>query len=268
MREEDLRNFKGLIIDLDGVVYLLNEAVPGSPEAIAEIQQCEIPFVFLTNNSSATPEQYSNKLAGFGIKVSPEQVVTSSQAVRKYLQEKIGNRKASAFVIGEIGLVSEVEKVGLIILNGEESSDADVVVVGCDRHFDYAKLKAAVVAIRNGALYIASNADATYPTPNGLWPGAGAIVAAVTTGAGREPFIAGKPNRLIVELALERLGTSPQDTLLIGDRLDTDIKAGVSAGVKTALVLTGVSKEEEIVKTGIRPDFVCASLSALVNFKC
>lgn len=263
-----LKDFKGLIIDLDGVVYLLEEAVHGSPEAIARIRGKKIPFVFLTNNSSSTPEQYSHKLSGFGIKVSPEQIVTSSQAVRKYLEEEIGDQSTTAFVIGEIGLLSEVKKTGLVILDGKEGENADVVIVGCDRYFNYEKLKAAVIAIRRGAVYIAANADATYPTPNGLWPGAGAIVAAVTTGAGREPTIAGKPSKLIVELALERLGMPREEVLLIGDRLDTDIKAGISAGVKTALVLTGVSKAEDIVETGISPDFVCESLSALVNFKC
>ncbi len=268
MKEGSLKNFKGIIIDLDGVVYLLDRAVPGSPEAIAQIQKEKIPFVFLTNNSSSTPEQYTDKLASFGIKVSPEQIVSSPQAVRKFLETKVEIKNARAFVIGEVGLLSEVEKAGLTILDGKNGEDADVVIVGCDRFFNYDKLKAAVIAIRKGALYVAANADATYPTPGGLWPGAGAIVAAVTTGAGREPFIAGKPNRLIVELALEKLGMRAKDVLLVGDRLDTDIKAGISAGVKTALVLTGVSKREDIFQTGIYPDFVCESLSALVNFKC
>jgi len=120
------------------------------------------------------------------------------------------------------------------------------------------------VAIRKGATYIATNTDATYPTPSGLWPGAGTIVAAVTTGAGREPIVVGKPNPLIVELALSRMGVSAERALLVGDRLETDIKAGISTGVDTMLVLTGVSTEEDIGITGIDPTHVGARLAALL----
>jgi 4-nitrophenyl phosphatase len=131
--------------------------------------------------------------------------------------------------------------------------------------FDFEKLKAAVVAIRNGAEFIAANADTTYPTPDGLWPGAGSIVAAVAAGSGQEPYVAGKPNTLMVDVSLERMGARTGETLLIGDRLETDILAGVDAGVDTMLLLTGISRVEEIEERGIRPTYIGADLQALTE---
>jgi 4-nitrophenyl phosphatase len=162
-------------------------------------------------------------------------------------------------------LLVELEEVGLRVLEPAESAHADFVMVGWDRHFDFEKLKAAVVAIRNGATYIAMNTDATYPTPDGLWPGAGTMVAAVTTGAGREPVVVGKPNPLFVELALGRLGASAAESLMVGDRLDSDVAAGIAAGVDTLLVLSGVSTEEDVVRLGIRPTYVRKNLAALIE---
>lgn len=259
-----IEDYRAFIIDLDGVVYLLNEPINGAVEAIACLQKWGAPFVFLTNNSVATPEQYVERLGRFGIKVEPWQVVTSSQALGKYLDLNYRVKGKSALAIGEDGLVRELESRGLRLVAAAEAGKVDFVFVGWDREFNFEKLKAAATAIRGGAEYIATNADATYPTPNGLWPGAGSMVAAVSTGSGREPFVAGKPNPLMVELALERMGVAPAGALMVGDRLDTDIKAGIEAGVDTALVLTGVSSSEEIERTGIRPTRVAESLSALV----
>jgi 4-nitrophenyl phosphatase len=260
-----LDRYKGFIIDLDGVVYLLDDPIPGSREVIKRLQSEGAPFVFLTNNSVATPQQYAERLARFGLRVLPEDVVSSCQAVARYLEMNCETDGRTAFVIGEDGLLAEASGRGLRIVEGEEAKQADFVFVGWDRRFDFEKLKLAVVAIRNGACYIATNADATYPTPEGLWPGAGSIVAAVTTGSGHEPVVAGKPNPLIVELALARMGLAATEALLIGDRLDTDIKAGLDAGVDTMLVLTGVSSEYDIEETGIRPTYTGADLRALLE---
>lgn len=257
--------YEAFIIDLDGVLYLLNDPVPGSSETVNFLSRRGKPFVFLTNNSSATPEQVVEKLGGFGVDVLPRQVVTSSQAVGRYLELNHDTSGRSAFVIGEDGLVSELSSRGLRLLEGEEARDADYVIVGWDRRFDFEKLKTAVIAIRRGAFYLATNIDATYPTPGGLWPGAGSIAAAVTTGSGRDPLVAGKPNPLIVELALDRMGARAGGALLIGDRLDSDIEAGLAAGVDTLLVLTGVSEMAEVERTGIRPTHVRDDLAALLE---
>jgi 4-nitrophenyl phosphatase len=257
--------YRAFIIDLDGVVYLLNEPIPGAREVITRIQEEALPFVFLTNNSASTPEQYVKKLAKFGIGIEPQHIVTSSHAVGRYLdlnRETVGR---AAFVIGETGLIYELEARGLKLVETDEARGASFVFVGMDRMFDFEKLKAAVVAIRNGAEFIAANADTTYPTPDGLWPGAGSIVAAVATGSGQEPYVAGKPNTLMVDVSLERMGARTGETLLIGDRLETDILAGVDAGVDTMLLLTGISRVEEIEERCIRPTYIGADLQALTE---
>jgi 4-nitrophenyl phosphatase len=256
--------YNSFIIDLDGVLYLLNDPIPGAAETVNELTAAGRPIVFLTNNSSATPEQYVEKLARFRIKLEPAQVVTSSQAVGRYLDGKGNLDGSTGYVIGEEGLLEEIRSRSIALPEGEKALESDFVFVGWDRAFSFEKLKTAVVAIRRGAEFIATNADATYPTPGGLWPGAGSLVAAVATGAGKEPLIAGKPNPTIVELALERMGSTPEETLLIGDRLDSDILAGLAASVDTLLVLTGVSTVDEIELTGIKPTHVRSSLADML----
>lgn len=248
--------YRGFIIDLDGVVYLLNDPIEGAAEAVARLQERGLPFVFLTNNSAATPAQYVERLAGHGIEVAGDWIVTSGQAIGLYLDKHRDSSWKKAVVIGEEGLADVLRSREIDVLEHGESEGADLVVVGWDRHFDYDKLRAAVIALRNGAAFIASNTDSTYPTPSGPWPGAGTMVAAVSTGGGKEPFVAGKPNPFIVRMALERLGTTAAETLLIGDRLDSDIMAGLDAGVDTLLVLTGISQRGDIDSLGIRPTHV------------
>lgn len=259
-----VEKYAGFIIDLDGVLYLLNDPIEGSVETLTTLARLGKPFVFLTNNSSSTPEQYVDKLLGMGVEVEPWQVVGSAQAVVRYLESNHETTGRTAFVIGEDGLAREVESSGLALLDVKQGRAADFVFVGWDRAFDFEKLKTAAIAIRNGAVYVATNTDATYPTPEGLWPGAGSIVASVTTGGGREPVVVGKPNPLIVDIALERLAVQRREALLVGDRLDTDIKAGLLAGVDTLMVLTGVSSEGDVESTGIRPTYLRDSLAALL----
>lgn len=258
-------SYRAFILDLDGVVYLLDDPVPGAVRTVNALKEEGKKFVFLTNNSVATKEMYADKLAGLGVSIDPDQVVSSAQAVRRYIEMQGEGPGRSAFVIGERGLTRELEAAGLRLVGADEARGVDMVVVGWDRHFDFDKLKAAVIAIRNGARFIATNVDATYPTPEGLWPGAGSIVAAVATGAGEEPFVAGKPNPLIVELALERMDARAGETLLVGDRLDTDVEVGLRAGVDTLLVLTGVSKEKDIAETGVTPTHIRPALAALLE---
>lgn len=261
-----LERYSAFLIDLDGVVYLLDDPIPGSLDVIEALQAGNRAFVFLTNNASTTPAQYTVKLARMGLRVRPENFVTAGQAVARYLELEHDTAGRTAFVIGEDGLMVEVAGSGLRLLAGSEARSADFVFVGWDRSFDFEKLKTAVIAIRNGAFYVATNADATYPTPEGLWPGAGSIVAAVTTGAGREPVVVGKPNPLMVDIALARLGVNASEALLVGDRLDTDIRTGLAAGVDTMLVLTGVSKSEDVAKSGVAPTYIGGSLEALLEF--
>ncbi|HEY5532846.1 MAG TPA: HAD-IIA family hydrolase [Candidatus Anoxymicrobiaceae bacterium] len=257
--------YSAFLLDLDGVLYLLNDPIPGSSETVQKLAEAGKGIVFLTNNSSATPAQYVEKLASFDIIALPDQVISSADAARRYLERSCETAGKTAFMIGEDGLRSMLAETGLKVVDGEEARSADFVCVGWDRSFDFDKLKTAVIAIRRGAKYIAMNIDATYPTPEGLWPGAGSIVAAVTTGSGVDPSVMGKPNPNMVWLALEHLGAAASEALMVGDRLDTDIRAGQAAGVDTLLVLTGVSKLEEIESTGIRPTHVRDDLAGLLS---
>lgn len=255
--------YQAFIIDLDGVLYLIREPIEGSLGTIKKLQADRKPFVFLTNNSSATIEQYLERLGNIGLEVEGEQIVTSSQALAGYIRENYETQGKTVFLIGGEGLHRELSSIGLEVVDSERGSSADFVVVGWDGDFNYRKLKAAVIAVRDNAVYLASNTDATYPTQSGLWPGAGTMVAAVSTGSGKEPFIGGKPNRLIVDYALERMGAAREDTLLIGDRLETDILAGINSDVDSLLVLTGVSTKEDVSATGIRPVYVRENLAAI-----
>ena len=264
-----LDRYDGFIVDLDGVIYLLHELIPGSAGVIHHMQEAGIPFIFLTNNSSATPRMYVERLRKHGIEIGPDKIVSPPDVIKRNLETDGTRSRAgaggTAFVVGEEGLTKQIEEAGLELVSGEEAKRAEYVFVGWDRNLTYEKLKTAVVAIRNGARHIATNTDRTYPTPEGLWPGAGSIVAAVTCGSGREPDVAGKPNPQIVELALERMGVEARSALLVGDRLDTDIAAGLAAGVDTLLVLTGVSSVREVEETGIRPTHIRDDFDALVN---
>lgn len=255
--------YEAFIIDLDGVVYLMNEPLPGSAESVNRLASEGRKFMFLSNNSAPTTPQYIEKLARMGISIDEDRIMTSSHAAKRYLERNHDYEGKTAFVIGEEGIRSTLSSLGVRLLDGEEGRRADFVFVGWDRGFDYEKLKIAELAVRNGAVYVAMNTDATYPTPVGPWPGSGSLVAAVSAASGAEPAVVGKPNPFIIGVAMEKMGSRPEETLVIGDRLDSDIEAGRAAGVDTLLVLTGISGEADIEAEGIRPTHVRENLSGL-----
>ncbi len=246
-------NFRAFILDLDGVVYIGDEVIEGVPEKIKKLRQ-KGRVVFLTNNSTKSREDYARKLLSFGIEASPEDIITSGYAAALYLREKFGS--AGVFVVGEAGLRKELEDAGhRLCFRGCEA-----VVVGLDREFNYSKLSRASRLIREGAEFVATNLDSTLITPSGLIPGAGAIVAAVREASGKDPVVVGKPSKTLGKLLLNVLNIKPEDVLLIGDRIETDIAFGKAMGFKTALVLTGISREEDVEKSSIKPDFVLERL--------
>jgi 4-nitrophenyl phosphatase len=258
-------DYSAYLIDLDGVMYRGETPVPRAGEVIAQMQNRGLDLLFLTNNSAATPEMYVRKLAGMGVAVEARNVMNSAQALYRYIEENFETGGKTCFLIGGAGLEQEIENSGMKLLVGEAAKHVDFVIVGWDRSFDYEKLKTASLAIRNGAVYLAANKDATYPMAVEIWPGAGAIVAAVTTAAGREPVKSiGKPDPYMVRLGLERLGALEKDALMIGDRLETDILAGNAAGVDTLLVLSGISSREDVEKSGITPTYVLDSLASML----
>jgi 4-nitrophenyl phosphatase len=259
-----LRRAKAWIFDMDGVLYRGSQALPGVRELLDALTLRERRFMLATNNSTATPEAYESKLAAMGIEVSAAEVLTSGLATRDYLMQTLPDG-AGIYVIGMPAL-RELLFAGTPfnpVQYGEEQPEA--VVVGLDLGFTYDKLKIANEAIRHGARFIATNADATLPTEAGLVPGAGSIIAALETASGQRPVVIGKPETPMLEAAMARMGVGPDETVMIGDRLDTDILAGARAGVPTVLVLTGVSTREDLATAEALPDVVVSDLPSLVE---
>ncbi|MGH2785882.1 MAG: HAD-IIA family hydrolase [Actinomycetota bacterium] len=256
--------FQRFVLDLDGVVWKGDEALAGAPETIRALRDAGKRLAFVTNNSSETPESYAKKLADIGAQGDAAEVVTSADAVARLMAEKIpALRGRSAFVIGGQGLMERVAEAGVRIDDGSDPSACSIVVVGWDRELTYEKLRRATLAIRAGATFVASNTDATYPAPDGLWPGCGAIVAALRTASGVEPMVAGKPQPLMLEVAQERVGGPP--ALMIGDRIETDVLAAQALGWPSALVLTGATGVPELATAPAWPDFLLRRLSDLLS---
>jgi 4-nitrophenyl phosphatase len=246
-------------MDMDGVLWRGEMVLPGMLDWIAWLREQDIPFVLATNNSSKTPQDYVVKLGKLGVAgVEARQIITSGTTTADYLKRHYP-AGAPVHVLGGDGLRAVVTEAGFVV-----ADEADVVVVGLDPQLTYPKLKAAALLLRRGAAYIASNVDRTIPTPEGLAPGAGSLVAALSAASDREPIIMGKPHPAMFETALARLGTTPETALMIGDRLDTDIAGAKSCGMITALVLSGVATREDLAASAVQPDAVYEDLAALV----
>ena len=258
-----LREAKAWIFDMDGVLYRGAEILPGVKELLDALTLRERPVMLATNNSMSTPEAYEHKLAAMGLDIPAEAVITSALATRDYLLRTLPEG-AGIYVIGMPALREQLFAGTTChpVQYGEE--DPAAVVIGLDLEFTYAKLKAAHEAIQSGALFIATNADTTLPTETGLVPGAGSIVAALAAASGQTPVVIGKPETPMMEMAMARMGARPEETVIIGDRLDTDILAGERAGMSTVLVLTGVSTRADLATAEALPDVVVSDLPSLV----
>lgn len=257
-----IRPYDQLIVDLDGCVWIGPEPVPGAVEAITALREAGKRVAFATNNSRHATEDYVRKLWGIGVQASMADVVTSGAAMQHLLAETRPGR--TAFVIGEEPFHRNVADAGLRILNATDlASRAEVVVVGGTERLVYDDLRNAALALRRGADFVATSRDPTFPMPDGLWPGTGAIVAALETATGREAAIVGKPQPQLFLTALDRLGEGR--TLVIGDRLDSDVAAAAAVRLDAALVLTGeTTREEADAAKDPRPKFVSDSLADLV----
>ena len=248
-----------ILFDLDGVLYRGDDAIPSAPPTLAELRRRGVRPVFLTNNSSRTPRQVADKLRGIGIEADPGEVMTSALATAELLAERGGGR---AFVIGQDGVREALADAGITLLDGEPE-DADLVVVGFDGGATYGSLTRASLLVQRGARLIATNADASYPAADGLWPGAGALLAVITTTTGARAEIVGKPFAPLFEAGRRRGGGGRP--LVVGDRLDTDVEGGVRLGWDTMLVLTGVSGSADVEATRVRPTIVAEDVSALLR---
>jgi glycerol-1-phosphatase len=256
--------FDGFLIDLDGVVYVGKLAIPGSVEALQLLGRNGKEVIFLTNDPRHSRRYYADKLRGFGLKVPPSRIVTSAAATAAYIgqQEETANR--SAFVIGSSALKAEIRATGLTVVDAERGREADLVVVGGHDRFDYAELRTASQAVRRGAAFYAAGRDATFPMPDGPWPATGAILAAVETAAAQRARVIGKPEPAMFRVAQGLFRGTPR-TVVIGDRLDSDVAGGRRAGLATVLVLTGSTTEAEAARAHPAPDFVIRDLMGLVT---
>ncbi len=251
----DLDSF---VLDMDGVLWHGSRPSPGMVEFFDRMRLRGMGYVLATNNSSRTVEQYVEKLANMGVQVSPKEVITSAYATADYLLT-ITKPGAKVFAVGEIGLVTALESRGFLLTE----DGAEFVVVGLDRSFSYEKMAQALELIQKGAQYIGTNSDLTFPAADAIRPGAGAMLAGISAASGVEPLIIGKPEPLMFQLALARLGTAPERTAMVGDRLETDILGGLNAGLRTILLLSGVTDRELLANSSIRPEWVLEDIRAL-----
>jgi 4-nitrophenyl phosphatase len=257
-------NIKALIIDMDGVIWKGDAPIGNLTAIFKRIRERGLKFVFATNNSTKTSEQYVTRLKEVGVDVEPGQVVTSSQAAAHAMSQKFP-RGTKVFMIGEDGVRLALEEEGFEVLSVEKASNAAAVVIGMDRGVTFQKMVEATLLVRRGIPFYATNSDKTFPTPRGQVPGAGAWASVIVTASGVEPIIAGKPFPFLMDLSLEKLGTTKEETLVVGDRLETDIAAGQGSGCRTALVLSGVSTQKEADQWQTPIDFIASDLSSLIE---
>lgn len=254
-------DFTSLVCDMDGVLYRGNDTIPGAPEAIARLRERGVRVLFCTNNSNQTVHQYRDKLARMDIEATLGDILTSAVVTGEVLKER-GFAGKRALVVGGEGLDTAVHEAGVEVCPDPGSAGVDVVLIGWDPGFDYGKMERAASAVRNGATLIASNADATFPAPNGPLPGAGAILASIEVAGGKRAEILGKPHRPMTDAIVRRLGTEGS-IAAVGDRPDTDLAGAFEMGWMTILVLSGVTSRAEADSLERRPDLILDSLADL-----
>ena len=270
---ESFNNIRALIIDMDGVLWHGTQAMPGLVEFFQTLNDLDIRYILATNNASLTPEQYVTKLAKMGVTVTQKQILTSGMATALYLSEKINPKETRVFVVGEDGATQPLLELGFTLTglyevnnsDKPEQKGADIVVCGKDETLSWAKLATASLNIRAGASFIGTNADTTLPTEHGVTHGNGAILAALEVATGVTPTIIGKPEPIIYQQALGLLGISPDETVALGDRLETDILGAVRTGIRSIMVLTGISSVADLQDLDYHPTWVMDDIRAVTK---
>ena len=251
-----MKKYAGYMIDLDGTIYRGKEKIPAAKRFIENLQAKNIPFLFVTNNSTQAPEKVVANLAkNFDIHVTVDNVFTSALATADYIAD-LDNEKRTAYVIGELGLKQAILDRGFKF----EETTPDHVVVGLDYDVTYHKFELATLAIKRGATFIGTNADTNLPNERGLVPGAGSVIALVECATQQKAQYVGKPETIIMEKAMKRLGLAKDQVAMVGDNYMTDIQAGINFGIDTILVYTGVSTKEQVAKKAIKPTVELDSL--------
>jgi 4-nitrophenyl phosphatase len=253
-------DLRALILDMDGVLWRDKQPIGDLPGIFGQIERRGWQVVLATNNATRSIPQYLDKLRNFGVNLGPEQVINSAQAAAHYLSQR-HPQGGPVYFIGEDGLAQALEEKGFIF----SEQDPLAVVVGMDRQFTYEKLTTGTRFIRAGAPFIGTNPDRTFPTPEGLIPGTGSILAALEAASYTKPVIVGKPAPEMYRVALERMKVKPSQTLVVGDRLETDIAGAQQIGCRTGLVLSGVTSPQAAGSWTPPPDWICQDLTALLE---
>lgn len=256
----DFASVHTLLFDMDGVLYRGKTQLPGARDMLAFCERAGIAYACITNNSTNTPQRYEQKLAEMGMSVPAARVLTSALVTGRYLRNHYP-RGTTVYPIGMEGLHRALFDDDYFVL---EEAEPQLVVQGADFDIGYEKLKRGCLAIRAGARFISTNPDKTFPSEEGLIPGAGALLAALQAASGAEPEVIGKPQPTMFRVALELLDSPPEQALVVGDRLDTDIAGAQNAGLRSLLILTGVTRREELEQSAIQPDAVFDGLPDLL----
>lgn len=251
-----MKQYKGYLIDLDGTMYRGTEKIEDAFLFVEKLRENNIPYLFVTNNSTQRPEQFAKKLEDFGLPTMTEQVFTTSMATANFLHER--KPGADVYVIGGEGIRHALLEKGFNLVDHER---ADAVVIGLDQEITYEKLAVACLAVRNGALFLSTNGDIAIPTERGMLPGNGALTSVIAVSTQVEPIFIGKPHSIIVDQAIEQLNVEKSETLMVGDNYDTDILAGINAGIDTLIVHTGVTTKEGLKEKDKQPTYSLDSLA-------
>jgi len=256
--EQHIKTKRGFIIDMDGVIYHGNKLLPGVREFVAWLQEEKKRFLFLTNSSERTPEELQEKLHRLGIRVDQTHFYTSALATAAFLSGQ--KKKGTAYIIGEAGLINALYNVGFSMNN----IDPDYVVIGESRSYSYEKIEHAVNLVLKGAKLIGTNPDISGPIEDGIAPATKALIAPIELATGRSAYFVGKPNPLMMRIALKKLQCTTDETIIIGDRMDTDIIAGIESEIDTCLVLSGITDKNTMTEFPYNPHFVLNGVIDLI----
>jgi NagD protein len=256
---EKIRSKKGFICDMDGVIYHGNKLLPGVKEFVEWLVREQKPFLFLTNSSERTPMEIRDKLSRLGVEVDEKVFYTSALATAAFISAQKPN--GSAYIIGEAGLINAMYNAGYTMNN----IDPDYVIVGDTHSYSFDKIAYAVNLVLKGAKLIGTNPDTTGPVEDGIIPATKALIAPIEIATGKKAYFIGKPNPLMMRIALKKIGCSTEETVIIGDRMDTDIIAGIESEIDTCLVLSGITTREMINNYPYTPDFILNGVCDIVK---
>jgi len=256
---ENIRNKSGFICDMDGVIYHGNKILDGVKEFVSWLKKENKKYVFLTNSSEKTIKELQDKLSRMGLEVGPEHFYTSALATASFLQNQIPN--GTAYIIGEAGLINALYDAGY----SSNNIDPDYVVMGEARSYSYEMIEKAVNLVIKGAKLVGTNPDINGPIENGIAPATKSLISPIELASGKQAYFIGKPNPLMMRIALKKLGTHRENTIIIGDRMDTDIVAGIEAEIDTCLVLSGISTKQTINEFAYRPSYVLQGVNEIVK---